>query len=47
MQIYNTKLNDVQNHDIKNFKKYRNSICSDISSIYKGGTYQSIKYGNL
>ena len=20
MQIYNTKLNDVQNHDIKNFK---------------------------
>ncbi|AVC44507.1 hypothetical protein B4919_06780 [Francisella tularensis subsp. novicida] len=46
MQIYDTKLNDVQNHDIKNFKKYRDNICYDISSTYKGGTYQAIKYGN-
>lgn len=46
MQIYDTKLNNVQNHYIKNFKKYRNSLCSNISSIYKSGNSQSIKYGN-
>ncbi|MDE5000781.1 DUF1311 domain-containing protein, partial [Francisella tularensis] len=39
MQIYDTKLNDVKNHDIKNIKKYRENIFYDIISNYKGGTY--------
>lgn len=46
MQKYDNKLDKIKNHDIKSFKEYRNKICSDISSTYKGGTYESVKYGN-
>lgn len=46
MQKHDNKLDKLQNHNIKSFKEYRNKICSDISSSYKGGTYESVKYGN-
>ncbi|ASG67741.1 hypothetical protein fh0823_04830 [Francisella halioticida] len=46
MQKLDSKLDNIQNHNIKNFKKYRNKICSDISATYNGGSYESVKYGN-
>ncbi|WP_052399192.1 lysozyme inhibitor LprI family protein [Candidatus Francisella endociliophora] len=46
MQKFDTKLDKIQDHNIKKFKKYRDNICSDVSSSYKGGTYESVKYGN-
>lgn len=46
MQKFDSKLDKIQNHDINNFKKYRDSMCSDISSEYEGGTFESVKYGN-
>ncbi|MBK2106811.1 DUF1311 domain-containing protein [Francisella philomiragia] len=46
MQMYDKKLDSLKNSNIKEFKKYRDNICSNISSAYNGGTYESIKYGN-
>ncbi|WP_150463944.1 DUF1311 domain-containing protein [Francisella sp. XLW-1] len=46
MQTYDKKLYSLKGSNIKDFKGYRDNICSDISSAYNGGTYASIKYGN-
>ncbi|AJI46901.1 lysozyme inhibitor LprI family protein [Francisella philomiragia] len=46
MQTYDKKLDSLKDSNIKDFKKYRDNICSKISSTYSGGTYESIKYGN-
>ena len=46
MQQLDSKLDKIQNHNISNFKKYRDNICSDICSEYKGGTFEGIRYGN-
>ncbi|GMN88829.1 lysozyme inhibitor LprI family protein [Francisella sciaenopsi] len=46
MQTYDKKLDSLKGSNIKDFKRYRDNICSDISSAYNGGTYESIKYGN-
>ena len=41
-----TKIDKIKNQDIEKFKKYRKNICSDISSRYKCGTFESVRYGN-
>jgi len=41
-----SQLSKLQKHNIVDFKKSRDKICNDIISIYEGGSYQSIKYGN-
>ncbi|AEI36432.1 lysozyme inhibitor LprI family protein [Francisella salina] len=46
MQTYDKKLDSLKGSNIKDFKRYRDNICSNISSAYNGGTYESIKYGN-
>ncbi|MBY7735012.1 DUF1311 domain-containing protein [Francisella philomiragia] len=46
MQTYDKKLDSLKGSNIKDFRKYRDNICSNISSTYSGGTYESIKYGN-
>ena len=46
MEILDNKLDKLQNHNIVEFKKFRDKICNDISSTYEGGSYQSVKYGN-
>ena len=46
MENLDNKLDKLQNHNIVEFKKFRDKICSDISSTYEGGSYQSVKYGN-
>lgn len=42
----NKALDNIQNHDIKEFKELRNKICQNVSDVYKGGSFQSISYGN-
>ncbi|WP_234393369.1 DUF1311 domain-containing protein [Francisella adeliensis] len=46
MANFESKINQLENHDIVNFKNYRDKICNDISSTYEGGSYKSVKYGN-
>jgi hypothetical protein len=42
----NTKIDNIKNQDTESFKEYRKKICTDISSKYSGGTYESVSYGN-
>ncbi|QIV96811.1 DUF1311 domain-containing protein [Allofrancisella inopinata] len=46
MQNLDKKLDKIGSHNIQQFKKYSYKICSTISSAYKGGSYEAIKYGN-
>lgn len=46
MQKLDNKIEKIPNLNINNLRKYRDKICSDISSSYKGGTYEAVKYGN-
>jgi uncharacterized protein YecT (DUF1311 family) len=46
MAKLDTQITKTDGHNIKMLKNYRNKICSDISSSYKGGTFEAIKYGN-
>ncbi len=33
------QLKKVKNHNINDFKEYRDKVCSYISSTYEGGSY--------
>ena len=40
------QLKATKNNNVKIFKIQRDDICKNISTPYKTGTYESIKYGN-
>ncbi len=42
----NTEINTIKNQDTESFKKHRDQICTDISSKYSDGTFESVSYGN-
>lgn len=46
MKKYDNRLDKIKDQNVVEFKKSRDNTCADISSAYKGGSYQSVKYGN-
>ncbi|MFC4891540.1 DUF1311 domain-containing protein [Pseudofrancisella aestuarii] len=42
----NKAIDKIKNHNTEEFQELRNKICQNVSYVYKGGSFQSISYGN-